>query len=166
MSEHKKSVTKRIEYSYNSIMTAKFRNFRKKSFRNYTLSCVLYALGITVIRGGELLSLNTLMIFVNFFLIVMSLVMIMIFGSSWLLARKLKGNSNVYTFSADGIHILNEANKEEDTLGWDWIRSYEITRQALCLQINTKKPLEIILEKEKISQEEIELITSWIDQSR
>jgi hypothetical protein len=91
--------------------------------------------------------------------------MIMIFGSSWLLARKHGGNSNLYTFSAEGIHIHNEINGEEEDLGWDWIRSYELTSKALFLQINTKKPFEIILEKEKISTEETDLLVSWFDSS-
>lgn len=166
MSDNQKSVKKKIAYSYNTILTAKFRNFKKRSFRNYTLSCLLYSVGITVVRGGELFSMNTLFVFVNFFIIVMSLVVIMILGSSWLLARKHGSNSNIYTFSADGIHIHNEINNESEDLGWDWIKSYELTKKALFLQINTKKPFEIILEKEKISTEEIDLLVSWYDSTR
>ena len=166
MPEAQKTVRKKIAYSYNTILTSKFRNFKKRSFRNYTFSCLLYSIGITVIRGGVLLSQNTLMVFISFFLIVMSLAMIMIFGSTWLLARKHGDNSSIYIFSADGIHIHNEISGEEEDLGWDWIRSYELTNKALFLKINTKKTFEIILEKEKISKEEADLLVSWFDSSR
>lgn len=166
MSEDEKTVKKKIACSYNTILTSKFRKFKKRSFRNYTFSCLLYSIGITVVRGGVLLSLNTLMVFITFFLSVMSLAMIMIFGSAWYLARKHGDNSSMYTFSADGIHIQNEVNRVEENLGWDWIRSYEITNKALFLQTDTKKTFEIILDKEKISKEETDLLISWFESSR
>lgn len=165
MSENQKTVKKKIAYSYNTILTAKLRNLRKRSIRNYTLSCLLFSVGITVFRGGVLLSINTLFVFVSFFLIVVSLVIIIIFGSSWLLIRKHGTKSSLYTFSAEGIHIRNEINNEEENLGWDWIKSYELTNKALFLQINRKKPFEIILKKEKINTEEIDLLVSWYDSS-
>jgi hypothetical protein len=159
MSEIKKTIV----YSYTAILTVKIRNFLKKSFWKYTASAALYSVGIRIIRRREILSPATAMIFLNFFLILMCLVFMIIVLSSVLISRKLGSMKMYYTFSPEGIHIFNDLNGHEEEHGWEWILSRELTKKALFLRVDAPKTFEIMLERDKLSEEELVLLTSWME---
>ena len=145
-----------------AILTVKIRNFLKKSFWKYTASAALYSVGIRMIRKQEILSPATAMIFINFFLILMCLVFMMIVLSSILISRKLGNMNMTYTFSPEGIHIYNDLNGHEEEHGWEWILSHDLTKKALFMRVDAPKTFEIMLERSKLSEEEVELLISWM----
>ncbi|MDA3955916.1 hypothetical protein [Oceanispirochaeta sp.] len=162
MTEKKESFKIKIAYSYSTILSAKLRNFRKHSLLKYTFSAVIYSVVLTLIRGGNPLSKSGAIFFLNFFLLFICLSVLLMFVSSWLMARKYADKSMIYTFSSSGIHIHNEINKLEEEHDWNWIRSYELTKKALYLLIQSKKPFEIILNRPDLSQEELDSLILWL----
>ena len=161
-----KTVRKTISYNYNAILTVKIRNFLKKSFWKYSASAVLYSVGIRMIRKQEILSPATAMIFLNFFLIVMCLVFMLIVLSSVLISRKLGGMKMFYTFSGEGIHIRNDLNGHEEEHGWEWILSHELAKKALFMRVDAPHTFEIMMERSKISEEELELLVAWMEDGK
>lgn len=159
MSEIKKTIV----YSYAAILTVKIRNFLKKSFWKYTASAALYSAGIRIIRRQDVFSPATAMIFLNFFLILMCLVFMLIVLSSVLISRKLGGMKMRYTFRPEGIRIFNDLNGHEEEHGWEWILSHDLTKKALFMRVDAPHTFEIMLERSKLSEEELALLTSWME---
>jgi len=157
------SVEKRIIYTYSIILRAKIRNFLKKSLLKYTIASLIYAAGMALVRGRALLSAESAFVFINFFLIFLSLSFIFMFISSWILERKFKGWSMIYTFSARGIHVRNEKNGQVEDHGWEWISAYQLTDRTLFLTIRSVKPFEIILDRDKLSLKELALLQGWLE---
>ncbi len=155
-------ITKTFSYTPSSMMLVKARNFLKRSLWRYILAGLLGAVGIQLLRRGDLFTGTTLYYFLGVTFTLLLLSLLLMFVSSLMLAQTMKSKKMTVSFSQNEIIVRYENTGAEETKNWNWILSSEETKRYYFLAVNLAPRYELVLSKSKFTDEEKELFNKWL----
>lgn len=159
-------ITKTFSHTPSYIMLSKARNFLKRSLWRYIFAALLVTVGIQLSSQEGLFTRTTLYYFLGIMFTLLLLSILLMFVSSFILARKMKSKNMTVSFSQNEIAIKHENTGVEEIKGWNWILSSEETTRFYFLAIDRAPRYELVLPKSKLTDEEKELFSKWLAVNR
>ncbi|MEN7547559.1 hypothetical protein AAG747_06560 [Rapidithrix thailandica] len=147
-------VSKYVTANFKSILRAKLYNFFQRSLWRYILAVMIIAYVIPETFGSFVQT------FMGLLSILLSVVFLLIVISSKIFSKKMYFDA-VIVFTETSI-ILNHQNssKEKEEKDWSWIKKISENAKHFWLKTNEYPPFYIYLDKEKLTDQEIEFFKS------
>ncbi|MFC5406734.1 hypothetical protein [Cohnella soli] len=151
-------VTRRLSYSYLSILEAKVRNFLRKSIFLYLIASFFMFNGMNQVMQVN----NKVLFFLSIYIALLIFSVMVIIISSYFLLQKRKNFGLVVSFMEGHILVSDETTGNKVERDWNWIKKVELLKESYYFDINVKHKEVIILRRTNLSEEEDRKLQEWI----
>jgi hypothetical protein len=151
-------VTRKLSYSYSSILEAKVRNFLKKSVFLYLIASFLVFNGMNQLMKVN----NKVLLFISIYVVLLIFGVLVIIISSYFQLQKRKNSGYVISFMEGHISVGDEKTGNTVEREWSWIKKVELFKDSYYFDINVKPKEVIILRRTNLSEQEDRKLQEWI----
>jgi hypothetical protein len=151
-------ITRRLGYSYSSILEGKVRNFLRKSMFMYLIASLLFFMATNQVLKVN----NKVLVFIAIYIVLLIVSVLVMIISSYFQFEKRKHDGLIVSFMEERIYVTDELIGSKVERQWNWIKQVELLKETYYFDLNANSKEVIILRRKNLSEQEDEKLQTWI----